>query len=134
MVFPGSVGDLRQVVGAGRGRSAVASPANSSNPSARQELLAAGLDRLNATAVHQNAVAYWNSLNNQRAQELAQLQMAITAAELIPGFCATDMAAMRSSLVSRARAPFAPAPLPLVIPVRFSKGGCWSPPPPPPPH
>ncbi len=130
-VFPGSVGNLNEVVGTGRGRSA---NLNNSNPSnQRREVLAAGLDRLNATAVHQNSVALWNSLNNQRAQEVAQLQMAITAAESIPGFCTTELAAMRLSLISRARSPFAPAPLPLVIPVRFSKGGYWSPPPPPPP-
>jgi hypothetical protein len=132
IVFPGTVGDLRQVVGTGRGRSAVTSNLNNSDLIAadqRRQVLAVGLDRLNATAVHQNAVALWNSLNNQRAQEVTQMQMAITAAESIPGFNIDDLASMRASLVSRARAPFPPAPLPLVIPVsvspvRFSKGGC----------
>jgi len=119
-VFAGSVGNLTQV-GQGRASSSNRNAVPTEVPSVRvrqREDLNANFENLNERAANQNAVAHWNALNNARAQELAQLQMAITAATSIDGFDPAELRRMNVAMIARATAPHIPPPPPPSMPVR----------------
>jgi hypothetical protein len=114
IVFPGAVGNLLHQ---GQGRASASAPRNTvqaeiSSRVRQRDDLNANFENLNERAANQNEIALWNSLNNQRAQEITQLQMAITAASAIPSFSAATLQLMNANLIARATAPFSPPPAP----------------------
>ena len=121
IVFPGTVGNLLHQ--AGQGRASASAPRNTvqaeiSSRVRQRDDLNANFENLNERAANQNEIAHWNSLNNQRAQEITQLQMAITAASAIPSFNAATLQTMNENLIARATAPFSPPPAPPRVLVR----------------